>query len=45
MKFSPEFKAAISDLPSAEKDKLIFRLLKKDENLANRIYFELLDIN
>ena len=45
MKFSQEFKAAISDLPSAEKDKLIFRLLKKDENLANRIYFELLDIN
>lgn len=45
MKFSPEFKQAISDLPSAEKDKLILRLLKKDENLANRIHFELLDIN
>lgn len=45
MKFTPEFKQAISDLPDAEKDKLIFRLLKKDVNLANRIYFELIDIN
>lgn len=45
MKFSPEFKQAISDLPSVEKDKLILRLLKKDEILANRIYFELLDTN
>jgi len=45
MKFSPEFKAAISDLASDEKDKLILRLLKKDEALANRIYFELLDTN
>jgi hypothetical protein len=45
MKFSPEFKQAISDLPSAEKDRLILRLLKKDERLANRIYFELLDTN
>lgn len=43
MKLTPEFKNAISDLPSNEKDKLIFRLLKKDIDLANRIYFELID--
>lgn len=45
MKFSLEFKAAISDLPSVEKDKLIFRLLRKDPDLANRIFFELIDTN
>ncbi|WP_158729600.1 MULTISPECIES: hypothetical protein [unclassified Flavobacterium] len=39
--FSKEFKKAIEELPSAEKDKLIFRLLKKDLNLANRLHFEL----
>jgi hypothetical protein len=43
MKFDKEFKEAISHLPSKEKDKLILRLLKKDLNLANRLYFELLD--
>ncbi|OFX24114.1 MAG: hypothetical protein A2033_13945 [Bacteroidetes bacterium GWA2_31_9] len=42
MKFEPEFKRAISQLPSAEKDKLIFRLLKYDLVLANRLNFELL---
>jgi hypothetical protein len=36
-----EFKEAISRLPSVEKDKLIFRLLKKDLNLANQLLFEL----
>jgi hypothetical protein len=45
MKYSPEFKKAISDLPNSEKDKLILRLLKKDKILADRIYFELLDTN
>lgn len=42
MKFDPEFKRVISELPSQEKDKLILRLLKKDLILANRLYFQLL---
>jgi len=41
MTFSKEFKEALSELPSKEKDKLLFRLLKKDRVLANRLYFEL----
>ena len=41
MTFDKEFKEAISRLPSAEKDKLIFRLLKHDLDLANRLQFEL----
>jgi hypothetical protein len=43
MKLTAEFKKAISELPSTEKDKLIFRLIRKDLDLANRIYFELVD--
>ena len=43
MKLDKEFKEAISNLPSKEKDKLLFRLLKKDQTLANRLYFELVD--
>lgn len=43
MKFDNEFKLALSHLPSQEKDKLLFRLLKKDLVLANRLYFELVD--
>jgi hypothetical protein len=42
MKFSYEFKEAISNLPDKEKDKLILRLLKKDLSLADRLNFELL---
>ena len=42
MTFDKEFKEAISRLPSAEKDKLIFRLLKKDLYLANQLLFELI---
>jgi hypothetical protein len=42
MKFSDEFKEAISNLPDKEKDKLILRLLKKDLSLADRLNFELL---
>jgi hypothetical protein len=38
-----EFKKALSHLPNAEKDKLILRLLKKDESLAKRLFFELSD--
>ena len=43
MKFTPEFKKAISQIPSSEKDKLILRLLKRDLILANQLYFNLLD--
>ena len=42
--FSKEFKKAIQELPNTEKDKLIFRLLKRDLDLANRLYFELVDV-
>ena len=40
---SKELKKAIQELPSAEKDKLIFRLLRKDNDLAKRLHFELVD--
>ncbi|HIO27960.1 MAG TPA: hypothetical protein EYN16_10970, partial [Flavobacteriaceae bacterium] len=43
MKFSKEFKEAVLHLSESEKDKLLIRLLKKDENLVNRLYFELID--
>jgi hypothetical protein len=43
MKFDQDFKDALAQLPNKEKDKLILRLLKKDINLANQLYFELLD--
>lgn len=42
MTFDKEFKDAICQLPSAEKDKLLVRLLKRDIGLANRLYFELI---
>ncbi len=42
MKLDKDFKEAISHLPSKEKDKLIFRLLRRDYLLANRLHFELL---
>ncbi|WP_432671979.1 hypothetical protein [Flavobacterium sp. SM2513] len=42
--FSKEFKQAIQELQSAEKDKLIFRLLRRDLDLANRLHFELVDV-
>lgn len=41
MTFTTEFKEAIANLPSKEKDKLILRMLKKDLPLANRLEFEL----
>lgn len=43
MEFSKEFKQAISEFSGKEKDKLIFRLLKKDRILSHRLYFELID--
>lgn len=42
MAITEELKEAISHLPSDEKDKLIFRLLKKDLPLAKRLSFELI---
>ena len=42
MKLDDEFKAALSRLPEKEKDKLLFRLIKHDLKLANRLRFELL---
>ena len=42
MKFSKEFKEAISHLPDQEKDRLLFRLLKKDPILVKRLDFELI---
>lgn len=41
MTYPKEFKEAISNLPSKEKDKLILRLLKNNLPLANRLLFEL----
>lgn len=41
MTLPKELKEAISKLSSEEKDKLIFRLLKKDLTLTNRLIFEL----
>ncbi len=43
MEFSKEFKAALSEFSSKEKDKLIFRLLKKDKLLSKKLYFELIE--
>lgn len=42
MKFNDDFKVALSQLPSKEKDKLLWRLIKRDELLARRLEFELL---
>ena len=42
MKLDDEFKEALSRLSEKEKDKLIFRLIKHDLKLANRLRFELL---
>ena len=43
MEFSKEFKDALSGFTSKEKDKLIYRLLRKDRILSHRLYFELID--
>lgn len=44
MEYSKEFKAALSNFSSLEKDRLIFRLLRKDKLLSKKLYFELIDI-
>jgi len=43
MEYSKEFKAALSNFSSIEKDRLIFRLLRKDKLLSKKLYFELID--
>ena len=43
MEYSKEFKQALSEFSSKEKDKLIFRLLKKDKLLSKKLYFELIE--
>lgn len=43
MEYSKEFKQALSQFSPTEKDKLIFRLLKKDKLLSKKLYFELID--
>lgn len=43
MEYSKEFKTALSQLSNIEKDRLIFRLLKKDKILSKKLYFELID--
>ena len=43
MEFSKEFKQALSQFSPTEKDKLIFRLLKKDKLLSKKLYFELIE--
>lgn len=40
--FTPEFKAALALLPSKEKDRLLWQLIKRDELLARRLEYELL---
>jgi hypothetical protein len=38
-----EFKIALQELPEKEKDKLILRLLRRDMDLAEKLFFELVD--
>ena len=42
MKFNDEFKSALAQLPSKEKDKLLWRLIKRDELLGLRLEYELI---
>lgn len=43
LKLSNELKKAISQLPDKEKDKLLFRLLPKNEDLVRKLEFDLLE--
>ena len=43
LKQVPELKNAILDLPSKEKDKLLLRLINKDETLVEHLHFQLLE--
>ncbi len=42
-KLSPELKEAILRMPAAEKDKLLLRLVAKDEKLCQKLEYELLE--
>jgi hypothetical protein len=43
MTLDKDFKTAIANLPSSEKNKLLFRLLKKEPLLCNQLYFKLIN--
>ena len=43
LKDVPELKIAILDLPTKEKDKLLLRLINKDETLVEHLHFQLLE--
>jgi hypothetical protein len=43
MALSKELKAAIVDMPVADKDKLLLRLIGKDDDLALRLEYELIE--
>ncbi|MFC6269179.1 deoxyuridine 5'-triphosphate nucleotidohydrolase [Frigoriflavimonas asaccharolytica] len=43
MEYSKEFKEALSNFSPKEKDKLIFRLIRKDKILSQKLYFELIE--
>lgn len=43
LKLDDKLKAAIARMPTAEKDKLLLRLVAKDEKLVRRLVFELLE--
>ena len=43
IKLSPDFKKAITALSHKEKDKLLFRLLPKEEMLVAQLEFQLLE--
>lgn len=43
LKLDDKLKAAIARMPVAEKDKLLLRLVAKDEKLVKRLIFELLE--
>lgn len=42
MKIDKEFKRALSELTSREKDKLVARLVRRDKKLAKRLHYELI---
>lgn len=43
IKISDELKLAITQMPQAEKDKILLRLIAKDEKLVRQLQFELLE--
>lgn len=43
LKDVPELKISILDLPTKEKDKLLLRLINKDETLVEHLHFQLLE--